>query len=85
MKKLAYKNVTPEVYEQLKKELNAFGVAIAGDAGSISAKGIKGRFSRDTANDMLEIVIEKTPMLVPSSMIAGQITNAVTRLGGEVA
>lgn len=85
MKKLAFKNVTPKVYEGLKKELKNFGVEIAGNQGDISAKGIKGSFNRDTASETLQITINKTPMLLPTSMLAGQITGLVERLGGEVA
>lgn len=85
MKKLAFKNITPKVYEGLQRELNGFGVQIEGERGNISARGIKGSFDRDAANETLQIVISKTPMLLPTSMLANQITGLVERLGGEVA
>lgn len=82
--KLAYKNVTPEVYAGLKEEMNKIGVSIEGDKGRIATKGIKGSFDRNVAQDTLEIVIDKTPMLMPRSLVANQITNAIERLGGAV-
>ncbi len=82
--KLAYKNVTPEVYAGLKEEMNKIGVSIEGDKGNIATKGIKGSFDRDVDKHTLEIVIDKTPMLMPRSLVANQITNAIKRLGGEV-
>lgn len=82
--KLAYKNITPEIYTRLKKELNGIGVSIEGNKGSISTRGIKGRFDRNTDQDTLEINIDKTPMLMPRSLVANQITNLVTKLGGTL-
>ena len=83
--KLAYKNITPEIYTRLKKELNGIGVSIEGNKGHISTRGIKGRFDRNTDEDTLEINIDKTPMLMPQSLVANQITNLVTKLGGTLA
>lgn len=85
MKKLEYKNVTPEVFEGLKGEMDKIGVSISGDKGNISTKGIKGRFDRDVDNNTLEIIIDKTPFVLPESFITSKITEAITKNGGEVA
>ncbi|MEM9991364.1 MAG: hypothetical protein AAF738_06335 [Bacteroidota bacterium] len=85
MKQLAYKNINSKGWEKLKRAMKDFGVEIEGDQGDISAKGIKGSFKRDADSETLEIIINKTPMLLPSGILAGQITGLVERLGGKVA
>ena len=81
---LQFKNVTPEVFEKLKKVMGNIGVEIEGDQGDIAAQGIKGSFNRDPESGMLEIEIKKTPFILPKSMLANQIKNMVTNSGGEV-
>ncbi len=82
---LQFKNVTNEVFEKLREEMNKIGVDIEGEQGDITTKGIRGSFSRDMDNDTLEIEIEKTPIILPKKLVVHTITKVITENGGEVA
>ncbi len=81
---LKFKSITPEIYSKLQHVMGKMGVVMEGDSGDITTKGIKGNYARNSDDETLEINITKTPMLVPKKMIAGQIKDTITKMGGEV-
>jgi len=81
---LKFKSITPEIYSKLKHVMGKMGVVMEGDNGEITTKGIKGDYAHSTDDETLEINITKTPMLVPKKIIAGQIKDTITKMGGEV-
>ena len=83
--KLSYKNITEEVYALLKEEIAKIGVEIEGDKGDITTKGIRGRFDRNPEDNTLEIVLDRTPFVMPKTFVAGQISKTVTKVGGDLA
>ncbi len=82
--KLQFKNITPEVFEKLKKAIGKIGVDINSDKGAIAAKGIEGSFERNPTANTLEIVIDKTPFVLPKKLIGSKIKDVVKDVGGEV-
>jgi len=82
---LQFKNVTTDVFDKLKEEMNKIGVDIEGEHGDITTKGIEGSFNRDTEKETLEIAIEKTPFILPKRLVIHTITKVITENGGEVA
>ncbi len=81
---LRFKNITPEIYSKIKHVMGKMGVIMGDENGDFSTKGVKGTYNINAEEETLEISINKTPILLPKKMIAGQIKDAVEKMGGEV-
>lgn len=81
---LKFKKITPEIYSKLQHVMGKMGVKMEGDSGEITTKGIKGNYNHKPDDETLNITISKTPMLMPKKLVAGQIKDTITKMGGEV-
>jgi len=62
-----------KINEALKKIDEVGNITVNGSKGSFSAKGVKGRFSFDSEDEILTIVIDDKPWLASESMIENEI------------
>ena len=80
---MTYQNVTPTVFECMKKKLEAAGTKVPhGNSGEMSSKGVTAHFEWD-GKERLKITINKKPFYATCSMIIGKITNFVHECDGS--
>jgi hypothetical protein len=84
-----YAGISPQVFNDLKSKLSAYGINMTGNSGRISEKGVSAEYQYDEASQTLAVnnlnVGFPASMMYSSDKILGKITEEVQRVGGQMA
>lgn len=84
-----YAGISPQIFNDLKSKLSAFGINMSGNSGRISEKGVSAEYQYDEASQTLAVNNVKVgfpaSMMYSSDKILGKITEEVQKAGGQTA
>jgi hypothetical protein len=82
-----YAGISPQVFNDLKSKLSAYGINMSGNSGRISEKGVSAEYQYDEANQTLAVnnvnVGFPASMMYSSDKILGKISEEVQKVGGQ--
>jgi hypothetical protein len=84
-----YAGISPQIFNDLKSKLSAYGINMSGSSGRISEKGVSAEYQYDEASQTLAVNNVKVgfpaSMMYSSDKILGKITEEVQKAGGQTA
>lgn len=84
-----YAGISPQIFNDLKSKLSAFGINMSGNSGRISEKGVSAEYQYDETSQTLAVNNVKVgfpaSMMYSSDKILGKITEEVQKAGGQPA
>jgi hypothetical protein len=84
-----YAGISPQIFNDLKSKLSAYGINMSGNSGRISEKGVSAEYQYDEASQTLAVNNVKVgfpaSMMYNSDKILGKITEEVQKAGGQTA
>jgi hypothetical protein len=82
-----YAGISPQIFNDLKSKLSAYGINMTGNSGRISEKGVSAEYQYDEASQTLAVnnvnVGFPASMMYSSDKILGKITEEVQKVGGQ--
>jgi hypothetical protein len=82
-----YAGISPQVFNELKSKLSAYGINMSGNSGRISEKGVSAEYQYDEANQTLAVnnvnVGFPASMMYSPDKILGKISEEVQKVGGQ--
>lgn len=81
------RGISPQVFNELKSKLSAYGINMSGNSGRISEKGVSAEYQYDEANQTLAVnnvnVGFPASMMYSPAKILGKISEEVQKVGGQ--
>jgi hypothetical protein len=84
-----YAGISPQIFNDLKSKLSAYGINMSGNSGRISEKGVSAEYQYDESSQTLAVNNVKVgfpaSMMYNSDKILGKISEEVQKAGGQMA